>query len=136
MKSRLIAIDFDGTLCVHAYPDIGEWLPHAERVAKRLQDAGHKLILNTCREDDLHPYKRKCLTEAVKHCEEHGISFVSVNENRQEDDFRDKGGRKVYAHLYIDDRNIPLGHIPGAPWPDWLLIEQWMENNGWLTSSK
>jgi hypothetical protein len=131
MTNKLIAIDFDGTLVKHEFPDIGEWLPHAERVAQRLCDAGHRLILNTCRENER---RRKYLAEAVEHCERHGITFVSVNENRPEDDFRENGGRKVYAHLYIDDRNIPLGHLPGQPCPNWLLIEQWMEDNGWLSS--
>ena len=128
IQSRLISIDFDGTLVNHVYPEIGDWKNHAERVVKRLLDVGHRLILNTCREDTK---ERKYLTEAVDHCERHGITFVSVNENAPEDDFREGGGRKVYAHANIDDRNLPYA-VLGAPEIDWLLIEQWMEDNGWL----
>jgi hypothetical protein len=34
-----------------------------------------------------------------------------VNENHRDDDFRDKIGRKPYADVYIDDRN--MGGFPG-----------------------
>jgi phosphatidylserine/phosphatidylglycerophosphate/cardiolipin synthase-like enzyme len=103
-RSRLISIDFDGTIVSHHYPEIGEPLDQAFEVMKDLQAAGHRLILNTCREGEQ-------LQEAIAYCRERGIEFVSVNGNRPEDDFREPVGRKVYAHLYIDDRN--LGGFPG-----------------------
>lgn len=116
MKKLLIAIDFDGTIVGHDFPDIGEPLPAAFDVLKRIQAAGHRLILNTCREDG----KRKYLTEAVDFCRDNGIEFVSVNENAPEDDFREeKLKRKVYASLYIDDRNF--GGFPG-----WLKIAEYL----------
>lgn len=124
-KKKLISVDFDGTIVTHEYPDIGEFLPHAQRVLKRIQDAEHRLILNTCREDS---GKRKYLTEAVEFCMSNGINFVSVNENHQDDDFRDGKGRKVYANLHIDDKNFHPENME----VDWLVIEAWMEKEGWL----
>jgi ribonucleotide monophosphatase NagD (HAD superfamily) len=43
----VFAIDFDGTLAEHRYPNIGNEVPRAFRVLKELQSAGHKLILLT-----------------------------------------------------------------------------------------
>lgn len=108
MKSKLISIDFDGTIVHHRFPEIGDPMPEAFEVMKELIAAGHRLILNTCREDEP---RRKYLTEAVEFCKENGVTFVSVNCNRPEDEFRSVPGRKVYANIYIDDRN--LGGFPG-----------------------
>jgi len=104
----IISVDFDGTICEHAYPEIGELLKGAVETLKDLIAAGHIIILNTCREDE---ERRPVLTEAVSFMRENGVEFVSVNTNRPEDEFRDKPGRKVFANVYIDDRN--LGGFPG-----------------------
>jgi hypothetical protein len=42
---------------------------------KELQAAGHKLILNTCRENEK---KRDYLTEAIMFCKKHGVEFRSA----------------------------------------------------------
>lgn len=107
-QKRLVSVDFDGTIVHHAFPEIGEPLPEAFEVMKELQDAGYLLILNTCRENHK---KRHYLDEAIAFCKKNGIEFRSVNKNHQDDDFRDDGGKKVFAHYYIDDRN--LGGFPG-----------------------
>ena len=63
-----IAIDFDGCLCVNAYPGIGapNWAVIAK--AKERQTAGAGLILWTCREGTL-------LQAAVDACRvEHDVS--------------------------------------------------------------
>lgn len=114
---KLVSIDFDGTIVHHRFPDIGEPMDGAFEVMKKLQDAGYGLILNTCREDEK---KRAYLTEAVEFCQINGIAFRSVNENHADDDFRESGGRKVYANYYIDDRN--LGGFPGWAWVEKLLL--------------
>ena len=104
----LVSVDFDGTIVHHDYPDVGEPLEGAIETLRDLIAAGHIIVLNTCREDTR---KRSYLSEAVKFLSKNGVEVHSVNENRREDDFRDDGGRKVYAHCYIDDRN--LGGFPG-----------------------
>lgn len=40
-----IAVDFDGTICKHQYPQIGPEIPFATDTLKKLQEDGHKLIL-------------------------------------------------------------------------------------------
>lgn len=126
-RPMLIAVDFDGTIVRHAFPDIGDPLPDAFRVLKRINRAGHHIILWTCREDDSGKERKHYLEKAVKFLKDNGIGLRSVNENLQEDDFREPPAksRKVFANVYIDDRNF--GGFPG-----WKEVEKWMEKEGWL----
>ena len=114
---KVFIFDFDGTITDGDFPRVGTAQPHAFEVMKELQEAGHQLILNTCRENDGHKISKQYLTDAVDFCKENGIEFRSVNETRKEDEFRPNGGRKVYADIYIDDRN--LGGFPG-----WLEVKK------------
>ena len=45
----IIAVDFDGTLCMGTYPEIGSPKPYAVEVMNKLKADGHYLILWTCR---------------------------------------------------------------------------------------
>ena len=49
----IIAVDFDGTIVEHRYPEIGREKPFAFDTLKMLQKEGHRLILWTVREDKL-----------------------------------------------------------------------------------
>ena len=110
-KPLIIAVDFDGTIVAHRFPEIGPAMPGAIETLKALQAAGHKIVLNTCREDG-GGRKRRYLTEAVDWLRERGIVPRSVNENHRDDDFREESlRRKVYANVYVDDLN--LGGFPG-----------------------
>ena len=95
----IIAIDFDGTIVEDAYPKVGKPRIFAFETLKRLQDEGHRLILWTYRSG-------KKLDEAVKFCEDNGIVFYAVNKSFPEEKFDYSKSRKIYADLYIDDRNI------------------------------
>lgn len=44
-----IYLDFDGTITIHKYPDIGILNSGCFEVIRKLQDAGHEVILNTYR---------------------------------------------------------------------------------------
>lgn len=48
-NSKVIAIDFDGTVVEHKYPAIGKEMLFAFATLKALQQKGHKLILWTIR---------------------------------------------------------------------------------------
>lgn len=115
MHDLTIAVDFDGTLCSHAFPEIGEHNRIHRRIAKFLtfeKEKGAKLILYTCRED---LPERKYLSEAVEWCKKvYGLEFDYINENPQ-NPFGN--GRKVMADLYIDDRSLNLESFGGSP-PD------------------
>jgi hydroxymethylpyrimidine pyrophosphatase-like HAD family hydrolase len=126
-RKPIIAIDFDGTVVTHAYPKIGEPLPNAIIVLKRLSDAGAKLVLWTCREDE---GTKDYLTQAVKFLESHKIKIRSVNENHPDDEFRPEGSlkRKVFANMYIDDRNFPPLELDSL----WGKVENYCEAVKWL----
>ena len=45
----IIYLDFDGTVVEHQYPIIGKHNPGSFEVIKKLQNAGHEIVLNTYR---------------------------------------------------------------------------------------
>ena len=99
-----IAVDFDGTIVEHKYPEIGKELLFAFETLRELQRQKHQLILWTYRSG-------KELDEAVEFCKEKGIEFYAVNKNYPEEEYDGSISRKIDAELYIDDRN--LGGFPG-----------------------
>lgn len=104
----IIAVDFDGTIVKHRYPEIGEPIPFAIETLKLIQkELRHTLILWTVREGEL-------LQEAVDYCRERGLIFYAINMNEPGDDPQ-LGPRKLMADLFIDDRNF--GGVP-----DWGFI--------------
>lgn len=102
----IIAVDFDGTIVEHRYPEIGKELPFAIDTLRRLSAEGHGLILWTVREG-------KLLEDAVDFCRKRGLEFLSINENPGSES--ECVHRKVVADIYIDDRNV--GGLP-----DWGII--------------
>lgn len=104
-NNKILALDFDGTVCVHAFPEIGEIDPDNQRVINYVREAktlGYTIILWTCRTDQL---ERLYLTEAVNWCVEHDIPIDYINEPSPE--IRDMYGndpRKICADIYVDDR--------------------------------
>ena len=104
-----IAVDFDGTIVEHRYPEIGREIPFAVDTLKMLARDGHRLILWSVREGRL-------LDEAVAWCRERGLEFYAVNKDYPEEErSHDHYSRKLKVELFIDDRNI--GGLP-----DWGLI--------------
>ncbi len=106
----IIAVDFDGTIVEHRYPEIGREVPFATETLKKLIEDHHHLILWTVREGKLQD-------EAVEWCRQRGVEFFAVNKDFPEED-TDKNmhySRKLKADLFIDDRNI--GGLP-----DWGVI--------------
>lgn len=100
----IIAVDFDGTIVKHEYPEIGAERPFAVKTLKMLQKDGHVLILWSVREG-------KYLDDAVEWCRERGLEFSSVNSNFIEEHSEMKGfSRKLKADIFIDDRNF--GGLP------------------------
>ena len=101
----IIAVGFDGVICVSEFPNIGR--PHInviDALIKR-RKKGDKLILWTCRHD-------KLLDDAVAFCRNMGLEFDAVNENL--DFMIEKYGesRKIGADYYLDDKSVT---------PEWLF---------------
>lgn len=111
MKRMTIAVDFDGTIVDHRYPEIGEEKPFATDTLKMLIKDRHKLILWTVREGRL-------LDEAVEWCRQRGVEFYAINKDYPEETMENNQhfSRKLNSIDYwIDDRNI--GGLP-----DWGTI--------------
>ena len=101
-RYKIYAIDFDGTLCINEYPNIGQPIYKTIIFCKERKAEGHKLILWTCRSG-------KYLDEAVAWCKVQGLIFDAVNENLPEMiELFDNDCRKVFADRYIDDKNLLL----------------------------
>lgn len=111
----VIAVDFDGTIVEHRYPEIGKEIPFATTTLKMLINERHRLILWTVRQGAL-------LDEAVEWCRERGVEFYAVNKNFPEEQVENGGGySKVDADMFIDDKN--LGGLP-----DWGRIYDMIMN--------
>lgn len=116
----IISVDFDGTIAEGTFPTITGEVPFAFETLRKLQQAGHQLILWTCREDHISDKSKQFLQDAIDFCESHGILFDSVNEALPHEDFRHedyKFKRKPFADIYIDDRNF--GGFAG-----WKMVEK------------
>ena len=104
-KSTIYAVDFDGTLCRNAWPDIGAPRSGIIEFVKEEQKDGAKLILwtNRCGND---------LEKAVKWCEEQGLIFDAINDNLPETiEHFGENCRKVFADIYLDDRSMSLDTV-------------------------
>lgn len=131
-----IAVDFDGTIVEHKYPDIGKEKLFAFDTLKALQKKGHQLVLWTIRTG-------KELDEAVDYCSKNGIEFYAVNKNYPEEIFDGTDvSRKINADVFIDDRNIGgflgwgeiyfLLHPEENPGPEQELRNIKGRKNSWL----
>ena len=111
-RNMTIAVDFDGTIVEHRYPEIGNEIIFATDTLKMLINDGHRLILWSVREGEL-------LDEAVEWCRQRGVEFYAVNKDFPEEDVEknEQYSRKLRVDLFIDDRNV--GGLP-----DWGTIYQ------------
>lgn len=124
LNTMIIAIDFDGTIVTHEFPEIGTPAPEAIGWMKKFQEAGAKLVLWTMRSDG-ESHGRKVLTEAVEYCRRNGIEFFGVNSNPTQ--YRWTTSPKAYAHIYIDDAAFGCPLLPnpkagGRPYVDWSVV--------------
>lgn len=105
--AMIIAVDFDGTICVSRYPKIIR-LRFLARPVLRWAHKRHTIILWTCRNG-------AALEEALKWLDEHKVPYDYVNENPPEQ-IKLWGGdcRKVSADFYIDDK--------GVGWWSWIGV--------------
>ena len=113
IRNALIAVDFDGTVVTHAYPEIGDDAG-AVPVLKELTDNGCRLILYTMRHG-------KLLDDAIRWFRERGIPLYAVNENPSQQ--RWTSSPKVHADLYIDDSSLVA---------DWTRIREQLVREGFL----
>ena len=111
----IIAVDFDGTIHDGQWPRIGEAMPGAREAINALRAEGHYIIIWTCREG-------RQQTEMVNWLLEKGIGFDRINDHRPDEVAAyGSNARKVYAHCYVDDKNVG-GMLP------WKDIVAWIRS--------
>ena len=111
----IFAVDFDGTMVEHEYPNIGDDVPLAFESLLGIQEEGHQIILFTMRAG-------KQLEDAVEYLTLNGIQLWGINENP---DQSWSNSPKPYAHMYIDDSALgcPLVYPDtGRPYVDWVEL--------------
>lgn len=110
-----IAVDFDNTLFTNKFPEVGDPVPGAAKYMKKLKDAGHVLMIWTCRmnagfhsDDSI----QKDLEQIVSKMTEHGIPYDEIVHGEP---------GKLMADIYVDDRALgcPLRVWKGHPVVDW-----------------
>ena len=134
-----IALDFDGTVVTHEYPQVGKDIG-AVPVLKKLIENGHQLILNTMRSG-------RELGDAIDWFKENGIELYGVGYNPTQ--ARWTTSNKCYAELYIDDAGLgaPLSIMTtkddegkevgyGRPFINWVIVEEYLTNMGLINQAK
>ena len=102
---KVIALDFDGTLCENAWPGIGDPKWAVIRAAQEEQRQGALLILWTTREGPE-------LEQALAWCEYVGLRLDGVNTSAQcWKDAYQNDPRKIGATEYWDDRAVDVATI-------------------------
>ena len=134
MNLLTIYLDFDGTVVEHAYPEIGVLNPRSFALIRKLQNAGHRIILNTYRadladgslqaaQDFLNDINNELLP--ITECTELKIQPPAWNWEKTLEE----------GILYIDDvcdgtPMIPNIALPFGMMVDWKTLEEWFTEQG------
>ena len=100
----ILAIDFDATIVDSRYPNIIGLRKDAKKYINRMYDDGHYIIIWTCRTGG-------DLRMATQFLDDNGVKYHIANDNNPVETARwNNNSRKVFADLYIDDKQI--GGLP------------------------
>lgn len=105
----IIAFDFDDTINVNGgnkFPECGEVRKYAKEVVNFLHDIGCKIVIWTSRDVAYNQDEKKMydhLTPMLNFLDKNDIKYDAINKSVQFAPYH-YNGRKVYAHLYVDDR--------------------------------
>jgi len=130
----IIAIDFDGTVVEHDFPNIGNLMPDAKRVINKWHDLGYYILIWTCRnnfEPDHHTdpdWVNAPIGQVVKFLKGMDVRFHGVNQQQPGLGFYLES-RKIFANVYIDDRN--MGGFPGWNAAE-RMVEEYMKSGNWI----
>lgn len=151
-----IGVDFDNTIVVDEWPEIGDLIPGAIETLRELKEKGHKIILYTQRNDDYYIYCPELIEYGKKHgksfkdtvnllspalqfLSDNGLILDAVNENPEWETQKQDYGRKVYFDLLIDDHNAGITRKmmrnSKGEWcetVDWKVLREWLTKEGIL----
>jgi hypothetical protein len=102
MNKKVVAVDFDGTICENAFPHVGAPKWNVIKKLREWHEQGHIIVIWTCRTD-------QTALDAVRFLNENKIPYDYFNEyplNSWGD-----WTRKIFAHIYLDDRALNVADI-------------------------
>ena len=105
----IIAIDFDDTINVlgcNKYPECGEVRLWAKEVINFMSKLGIKIVIWTSRDVAYNQDEKKMydhMSPMIDWLDANGIHYDAINKSIQFAPYA-YNGRKVYAHMYVDDR--------------------------------
>jgi len=131
---KVIAIDFDNTVCLDEWPEVGPLFEDAIKVLKELINNGHYLIPYTQRSKKYplccpelkqfikdHPerdhvndtgfilkHEADILTDAINIFKDNGIEIFDINKNSKWEQTTGDDSRKLFADYFIDDHNVGM----------------------------
>jgi len=120
IENAIIAIDFDGTVVTHDYPEIGKDIG-AIPILKMLAETNY-LILYTMRSG-------KELKDAIDWFKNNDIQLYGIQTNPTQKEWTDSP--KCYANVYIDDAALGAPLVYGMhnrPYIDWDKVREILEN--------
>ncbi len=102
MRKHTVAVDFDGTIVEHRFPNIGPLKPGAVEAIKKLYQK-YEIVISSCRASTIFnpngPGTSKAYLEMVEFLKENGIPYDRIDDGTE---------GKIVAIAYIDDRAIPF----------------------------
>lgn len=105
----IIAIDFDDTINIqgnNTYPQCGEVRPWAKEVIDFMHKLGVKIVIWTSRDVAYNQDEKKMydhVSPMIDWLDKNEIHYDAINKSIQFAPYA-YNGRKVYAHMYVDDR--------------------------------
>ena len=119
-RSKIIAVDFDETICDTAFPDISTAVlkPYVKEVMTKLSNDGYYIIIWTCRFLDNH------IQDVIKFLESNNIPFDVVNKNYPNLEWQPYP--KIFYNILIDDKCLLK--------VDWLYMYEYIKTK--LVSSE
>lgn len=139
----IYAIDFDGTVVTHEFPNVGKDVPYAVETLQKIVAHGGKLILWTMRANHKTPpeftkephHERNPIIEcnpddyldhAIKWFKDREIPLWGIQRNPDQDKWTTSP--KAYAHVYIDDAALGSHtmhdtNFAERPYVDWAFVD-------------
>lgn len=132
-KMPIIAIDFDDTINVlggKTYPECGEVRQWAKEVINFMHKLGIKIVIWTSRDVAYNQDEKKMydhMSPMIEWLDANEIHYDAINKSIQFAPYA-YNGRKVYAHMYVDDRAFGWqGSSDGNDEIFLLMLEEFLE---------